>query len=347
MQNRSMANDKSMRDISTTSNQSMKDTFLLMSLGDNSLGSMPSEWSENLTGGVGTALYRAPEQEGALRSSLPETHAAGESSLASSKAPNPTELRPNNSSTRMMYDAKADMYSLGIILFEMCHHPFSTGMERVDTLRLLRGTRFVSPFTVFSLPHTIAPSLFLGADSVIPASFAQRVPESLVTIIRWLVENDATKRPSALELQASPLMPPRIELDKLYLEEVMSVLRHNSDTVQSVITTLFTRKHPTGGVHSNADDEDETSNNTNINYHFNYDFDLYSKSLRIFNPVSASVATLVPSVPLSDASGQQRRQISHGNLAPLSHQNSASPMQLHDAIANLAEKVKQFLLLLT
>jgi serine/threonine protein kinase len=111
-----------------------------MSLGDNSLGSVPSEWSENLTGGVGTALYRAPEQEGAGSIQALEMKTSAQSSMSSMKpSRGHPELRPNISNTRMMYDAKADMYSLGIILFEMCHQPFSTGMERVETLRLLRG----------------------------------------------------------------------------------------------------------------------------------------------------------------------------------------------------------------
>ncbi len=30
------------------------------------------------------------------------------------------------------------MYSLGIILFEMWHQPFSTGMERINTIVALR-----------------------------------------------------------------------------------------------------------------------------------------------------------------------------------------------------------------
>lgn len=57
-----------------------------------------SSIGESLTGGVGTTLYRAPEQEG---------------NVAKSK-------RDNN------YNIQADMYSLGIILFEMLHPPFNT-----------------------------------------------------------------------------------------------------------------------------------------------------------------------------------------------------------------------------
>lgn len=116
-------------------------------------------------------IYRAPEQEGGggggggrveNKNKTNKTKNLEDSSISSLKlstskqSHNPThhhttahhshappvnpELRgTTSSSTRMMYDAKADMYSLGIILFEMCHQPFSTGMERVETLRLLRG----------------------------------------------------------------------------------------------------------------------------------------------------------------------------------------------------------------
>ena len=36
------------------------------------------------------------------------------------------------------YDQKADMYSLGIILFELWQPPFGTGMERINTVVALR-----------------------------------------------------------------------------------------------------------------------------------------------------------------------------------------------------------------
>lgn len=60
---------------------------------------------ESMTGGVGTAFYRAPEQEG-------------------------------NASS---YTLQADMFSLGIILFEIFHPPFVTYMERAEILTTLRG----------------------------------------------------------------------------------------------------------------------------------------------------------------------------------------------------------------
>jgi len=68
--------------------------------------------NDSLTDGVGTAIYRAPEQE-----------QKGSSS----------------------YSDKADLYSLGIILYEMCHGPFKTGMERLVQLKELRDKQSIDP----------------------------------------------------------------------------------------------------------------------------------------------------------------------------------------------------------
>ncbi|XP_078720159.1 eukaryotic translation initiation factor 2-alpha kinase 1 isoform X1 [Lampetra fluviatilis] len=63
------------------------------------------------TSGVGTTLYAAPEQ-------LSGSH----------------------------YDFKSDMYSVGIVLFEL-FQPFGTEMERVQTIQELRGGVVSGPFT--------------------------------------------------------------------------------------------------------------------------------------------------------------------------------------------------------
>lgn len=67
----------------------------------------------SLTGQVGTALYVAPE--------------------LSTKA------------AKAIYNQKVDIYSLGIILFEMFYKPLATGMERVKVLLNLRSKEIVLP----------------------------------------------------------------------------------------------------------------------------------------------------------------------------------------------------------
>lgn len=72
-----------------------------------------SVMSSSATGEVGTALYVAPELKGKASDS--------------------------------QHNQKVDMYSLGIIFFEMCHPPFSTGMERIETLTALRSPEVTVP----------------------------------------------------------------------------------------------------------------------------------------------------------------------------------------------------------
>lgn len=79
----------------------------------------------SLTGQVGTALYVAPE--------------------LSAKA------------VKAIYNQKVDIYSLGIILFEMCHQPLTTHMERVKILLNIRLKDIVLPseLTETRLPHEV------------------------------------------------------------------------------------------------------------------------------------------------------------------------------------------------
>ena len=65
-----------------------------------------SHTSDTMTGKVGTTLYVAPE-------------------LA-------------QSSSRVKYSEKVDLYSLGIIFFEMCYRPLTTAMERAHVLGNVR-----------------------------------------------------------------------------------------------------------------------------------------------------------------------------------------------------------------
>lgn len=72
------------------------------------------------TGKVGTTLYVAPELTG--------------------------------NASKSTYSQKVDMYTLGIILFEMCHSPFATGMERAETIIKLRSPNIVIPDYMLTNP---------------------------------------------------------------------------------------------------------------------------------------------------------------------------------------------------
>jgi serine/threonine protein kinase len=148
--------------------------------------------SNTLTGGIGTAMYRAPEQE----------YQYGPASSAGGGRG---------------YDDKADMFSLGVILFEMCHAPFTTGMERLLTMRQLRE------------------------KAELPAGFGVAYStEDLATIVRWLVQQQPSQRPSAKQLLASPLLPARVDTDSRYLREITEALwKPNCTAAAGIISVLF------------------------------------------------------------------------------------------------------------
>ena len=75
--------------------------------------SFETEEQGSMTGQVGTALYVAPE--------------------LSEKA------------AKSIYNQKVDIYSLGIIFFEMCNKPLTTGMERIKTILNLRSKEIILP----------------------------------------------------------------------------------------------------------------------------------------------------------------------------------------------------------
>lgn len=95
--------------------------------------------TESMTTGLGTTFYRAPEQEGFV------------TSTRSGEPP---------------YTVQADIFSFGVILFEIFSPPFSTGMERAETLTVLRGDR----------KPALEPSSLEMAATRFPTQFVERVP---------------------------------------------------------------------------------------------------------------------------------------------------------------------------
>ncbi|XP_017067151.1 eIF-2-alpha kinase GCN2 isoform X2 [Drosophila eugracilis] len=127
------------------------------------------------TGKVGTTLYVAPELTG--------------------------------NASKSVYNQKVDMYTLGIILFEMCQPPFDTSMERAQTIMALRNVSINIPDTMLKDPKY----------------------EKTVKMLQWLLNHDPSQRPTAEELLTSDLVPPA----QLEANELQEMLRHALANPQS------------------------------------------------------------------------------------------------------------------
>ncbi|KAG8892983.1 hypothetical protein FRC00_011245, partial [Tulasnella sp. 408] len=136
-----------------------------------------------ITYGVGTALYTAPEVLSRARGNA------------------------NHS--------KADMYSLGIVFFEMCWPPFQTSSERIEVLTKLR------------LPAIVFPETWQDKER-------QR------TIINKLLQHNPAQRPSALELSNSSLLPEQEE--DAYFEEARRKIHNSDEQCETFISELFQKK---------------------------------------------------------------------------------------------------------
>uniref|UniRef100_A0A672V7Z4 non-specific serine/threonine protein kinase n=1 Tax=Strigops habroptila TaxID=2489341 RepID=A0A672V7Z4_STRHB len=146
-----------------------------------------SDPSGNLTGMVGTALYVSPEVQG---------------------------------STKSTYNQKVDLFSLGIIFFEMSYHPMSTASERIFVLSQLR------------LPTVVFPKDF---DEVNHAK--QR------SVITWLLNHDPAARPTAVELLKSEHLPPP-QMEESELHEVLHHTLANVDgkAYRTMMSQIFLQR---------------------------------------------------------------------------------------------------------
>lgn len=116
------------------------------------------------------------------------------------------------------YDSKVDMYSLGIIFFEMIYK-LSTGMERVMVLKDLR------------LPNVKFPNEFSPAKYPVEKK-----------IIRELLDHNPRVRPSADKLLKSGLLPVK-EQDQIVKEALKSLADPSSPWQEQVRETLFNQPY--------------------------------------------------------------------------------------------------------
>lgn len=112
------------------------------------------------------------------------------------------------------YNNKTDMYSLGIIFFEMCY-PLATGMERAMTLRHLQHP-----------------------DIIFPPEFPSDKMKAQKEVITALLNHNPKERPSSLELLQSNLLPPKLE-DEYIQECVRTIANPNTPYYHRLMSALF------------------------------------------------------------------------------------------------------------
>ncbi|SNX86378.1 related to GCN2 - ser/thr protein kinase [Melanopsichium pennsylvanicum] len=142
--------------------------------------------STDLTGDLGTFLYTAPE------------------------------LRAKGGTK---YNFKVDIYSLGIIFFEMLasQRVYRTGMERILLIRELRDRS-------------------IG----LPAVWPHNKLEKQTTLIRQMLDHDPDRRPSPLEILKSDLLPPKMEDE--YIEECLRLMANPTSAYNhQLMDALFSR----------------------------------------------------------------------------------------------------------
>ncbi|KAI8053805.1 kinase-like domain-containing protein [Syncephalis plumigaleata] len=141
--------------------------------------------ANSLTSGVGTALYVSPEV------------ASGQD-------------------TGTRYNHKVDMYSLGIIFFELCYR-FSTAMERITVIRKLR------------LP-----------EIEFPDDFPLTTKCNQADIIKRLLNHSTRDRPSSIQLLQDKALPPKLE--DAYLQEcIRSIARPDTPYYERLMNVLFSQ----------------------------------------------------------------------------------------------------------
>lgn len=139
--------------------------------------------SGDLTTNIGTASYAAPEV---------------------------------NSAVNGVYSTKVDMYSLGIIFFEMCYMPMTTGMQKYEVLRLLR------------LPEPKLPIDFRPAE------------KEQSEIVLSLINHNPKERPSCTDLLKSGKLPVQMENETIR-RTLAGLADPSSPYYRKMLSTLFSR----------------------------------------------------------------------------------------------------------
>ena len=113
---------------------------------------------------------------------------------------------------KYIYNHKVDIYSLGVIFFELWY-PFKTKHQRIKTLSSLRF------------------------NEKLPKKFEETHARQ-TKIIRWLVEREPYRRPTVFEILNSELIPPKME-DEYIRDAIKTISNPNTSYYKQIIEAIF------------------------------------------------------------------------------------------------------------
>jgi translation initiation factor 2-alpha kinase 4 len=149
-------------------------------------------------------------------SSVDRTHTGTSSHNMTTSIGTPFYVAPEVRSSVGTYNSKVDMYSLGIIFFEMCYPPV-VGMERSQVLQGLRQ------------PSPTLPSDFNMTEKGVPAE-----------IILSLLNHNSKERPSSSGLLQSGKLPVQMESETIR-QTLAGLSDPKSPYYQKMMAALFSR----------------------------------------------------------------------------------------------------------
>lgn len=118
---------------------------------------------------------------------------------------------------KVNYTNKVDVYSLGVIFFEMIYHPLKTGMERVKVLSDLRKPEIKFPEDLPKVKR-----------------------KSCTRLISWLLHHDPHSRPTTTDILKSPLLPPPTAEKQKFMETLGATLKNvRSSDYQEILNLVF------------------------------------------------------------------------------------------------------------
>lgn len=149
-------------------------------------------------------------------SALDRTHTGTSSHNMTTSIGTPFYVAPEVRSSVGTYNSKVDMYSLGIIFFEMCYPPV-VGMERAQVLQGLRQ------------PDPTLPSDFNVTEKGVPSE-----------IILSLLNHNPKERPSSSGLLQSGKLPVQMESETIR-QTLAGLSDPTSPYYQKMMAALFSR----------------------------------------------------------------------------------------------------------